>query len=187
MLAQSLTAKNPPAPGLANAVLTFAKLGEFVGHLRESAARYGTANVPSTADTEQIPEDGYDLAVAGIALAAAARIFDFDPDIIGLIEDAQFRGSAIHICRARGGAPVMTAATPAPSGSDVQANWTLSAPICPTCATSYDPSRYDSCDERACCSNCGTQYQIPDRFRPPENQLEHGPVDRAQAPQTQGR
>lgn len=178
MLTYSPNAATAPAPGLANSVLTFATLGAFVTHLRESAKRYGTAIVPPRADTEHIPEDGYDLDVRGIALAAAARIFDFDPGVIALIEDAQFRGCPVHICRARGGAPVMTAATPA-----VQA---MSAPICPTCATSYDPSCYDSCDERACCSNCGTLYRIPGRCRPPADDREHGALGRIQSPQTRG-
>ncbi len=185
MLAHSPTAKNTSAPGLVNAVLTFATLGKFVSHLRESASRYGTAIVPSKADSDHIPDDGYDLDVAGIALATAARIFDFDCNVIALIEDAQFRGRPVHICRARGGAPVMTAANRGRSNSDTQASRTQSAPICPTCATSYDPSRYDSCDERAWCANCGTPYRIPDRFRPPEDQLENGSVDQVQTSQAE--
>lgn len=187
MPAHSPTAKNTSAPGLACAISTFATLGKFVSHLRESAERYGTAIVPSKADPDQIPEIGYDLDVAGIALATAARIFDFDCNVIALIEDAQFRGCPVHICRARGGAPVMTAANRGRSNSDTQVNGTLSAPICPTCANSYDPPRYDSCEERAWCANCGTPYRIPDRFRPPEDQLENGSVDQVPAWQAQGR
>lgn len=188
MLTHKLAADAAPTPGLVRSVLTFAKLGEFVSHLRESAARYGTAIVPPEADPEHIPEDGYDLDVSGIALAAAARIFEFDSDVIALIEEAQFRGCAVHIGRARGGAPVMMAATPSPSRSDARAiQAVLSGPICPTCATSYDPSRYDRCDDRACCSNCGTLYRVPDRLRPLEDQLEHRPVGQVQSSQLQAR
>ncbi|WP_067737346.1 hypothetical protein [Novosphingobium naphthalenivorans] len=52
----------------------------------------------------------------------------------------------------------------------------FSDPICPTCATSYDPSHYDIYEDHACCANCGTEYQIPAEYRAlhPEDYLEHG-------------
>lgn len=36
----------------------------------------------------------------------------------------------------------------------------FSGPICPHCATSYDPEHYDFVEDRAVCSNCGTLYQV---------------------------
>ncbi|WP_337847871.1 hypothetical protein [Sphingomonas sp.] len=50
----------------------------------------------------------------------------------------------------------------------------LSTPFCPACATLYSPDRYDPVDDCARCSNCGTEYQIPDEHRPlhPEDALE---------------
>lgn len=37
----------------------------------------------------------------------------------------------------------------------------FTAPICPCCATLYDPQHYDFVEDRACCSNCHTFYQVP--------------------------
>jgi hypothetical protein len=118
MLAQSLTNTSTPEMGTPQAILTFAALGNLVTHLKESAARYGTATVPPAAAREHIPASGFDLDVAGIALATAARIFDFDPKIIALIDDAQFHRRPVHIAPARGGAPVMTAAATERRGTD---------------------------------------------------------------------
>ncbi len=52
----------------------------------------------------------------------------------------------------------------------------FAAPICPTCATSYDPRHYDIYEDHACCPNCGTEYHVPAEYRAlhPEDYLEYG-------------
>ncbi|MDF0543866.1 hypothetical protein PX699_16050 [Sphingobium sp. H39-3-25] len=44
----------------------------------------------------------------------------------------------------------------------------FNAPICPHCATLYDPEQYDDVDECAYCSNCGRAYKIAVEQRPPQ-------------------
>lgn len=52
----------------------------------------------------------------------------------------------------------------------------FTTPICPTCATAYDPSHYDFTEDRACCSNCGLRYRVPDEYVPdiPDDDLDVG-------------
>ena len=50
----------------------------------------------------------------------------------------------------------------------------FNAPICPYCATLYDPEHYDEVDECARCSNCGRTYQVAAEHRP---QQAHTPQD----------
>ncbi len=42
----------------------------------------------------------------------------------------------------------------------------FNAPICPHCATLFDPGRYDDLDECATCSNCGRAYKVAASYRP---------------------
>ena len=44
----------------------------------------------------------------------------------------------------------------------------FNAPICPYCATLYDPEQYDEVDECARCSNCCRAYQVAAEHRPPQ-------------------
>ena len=50
----------------------------------------------------------------------------------------------------------------------------FNTPICPYCATLYDPEHYDEVDECARCSNCGRTYQVAAEHRP---QQAHTPQD----------
>ena len=52
----------------------------------------------------------------------------------------------------------------------------FAAPICPACATGYDPQHFDIYEDRACCPNCGTEYRVPAEYRAlhPEDYLEYG-------------
>lgn len=42
----------------------------------------------------------------------------------------------------------------------------FNAPICPHCATLFDPACYDDIDECATCSNCGRAYKVAATHRP---------------------
>lgn len=42
----------------------------------------------------------------------------------------------------------------------------FNAPICPHCATLFDPECYDEVDECATCSNCGHAYKVAANHRP---------------------
>ncbi|AGH51917.1 hypothetical protein G432_21190 (plasmid) [Sphingomonas sp. MM-1] len=44
----------------------------------------------------------------------------------------------------------------------------FNAPICPYCATLYDPEQYDEVDECARCSNCCRAYLVAAEHRPPQ-------------------
>jgi hypothetical protein len=110
MLAARHTTETPTDAIPQRAVLTFAALADFMTHLRANAARYGGALTSARAHPDEIPQDGFDLDVEGIALATAAKIFAFDEGVIALIDDAQYHRRPIHIARTRGGAPVMMAA-----------------------------------------------------------------------------
>lgn len=50
----------------------------------------------------------------------------------------------------------------------------FSGPICPHCATAYDPKHYDFVEDRACCSNCGALYRVSDDHVPdiPDDELD---------------
>jgi len=62
---------------------------------------------------------------------------------------------------------------------DISANLRalFNAPICPHCATLYDPEQYDEVDECAICSNCGRSYKVTAEQRPsqPDNS-QHEPL-----------
>lgn len=42
----------------------------------------------------------------------------------------------------------------------------FSGPICPYCATAYDPEHYDFVEDRACCPNCSALYRVGDEHVP---------------------
>jgi len=42
----------------------------------------------------------------------------------------------------------------------------FTAPICPHCATAYDPKHYDFVEDRACCANCGAHYPVGEQHIP---------------------
>ncbi len=54
----------------------------------------------------------------------------------------------------------------------------FNAPICPVCATPYDPKHYDFDENRACCSNCHTHYDVPADHVPdiPDDMLDIGDI-----------
>lgn len=58
----------------------------------------------------------------------------------------------------------------------------FTSPFCPNCATVYSHDQYDLTDDCACCSNCGTPYDLPDEYHPdrPEESLEQGFIETPQ-------
>lgn len=75
------------------AVITARQLAALRRYLRSEGNRIGTVLL----EPDEVLGDSFEARVCPLALAAVTRLFNYDPAVIGVVEEAQFRGRRISI------------------------------------------------------------------------------------------
>ncbi len=92
--------QNGPAPV---AVITARRLSAFRRYLRAESDRLGHALIVPDA----MISDHFEARVCPLALAAVTAVFDHDPAVISVIEEAQFRGRRIVVTHSADAAQII--------------------------------------------------------------------------------
>lgn len=75
------------------AIITARQLAALRRYLRTEGERIGVTLI----EPDEIIGDSFEARVCPLAFAAIARLFDHDPAVISVVEEAQFRGRRISI------------------------------------------------------------------------------------------
>ena len=79
------------------AFVTAGQLAVFRSFLGQESARLGQPLLDlKSIDTEPL-NTGFEARVCPLSLVSVARLFDLDPAVIGVIEEAQFRGLRVLV------------------------------------------------------------------------------------------
>ena len=89
-------ADDRPGP---RAVINARQLAAFRTFLREEGARIRTVLLDPDAAEDAYLSYHFEARVCPLALAAIARVFDFNTDVISVIEEAQFRCRRVSVWR----------------------------------------------------------------------------------------
>lgn len=99
-------ADDQPRP---TAIINARQLAAFRNFLREEGERIGIHLLdPDFADDDYLSYR-FEARICPLALAAVARVFDFQTDVITVIEEAQFRSRRVSVYRAEGTGPITLA------------------------------------------------------------------------------
>ncbi|PZU74424.1 MAG: hypothetical protein DI530_16160 [Sphingomonas sp.] len=89
-------ADDRPGP---RAVINARQLAAFRTFLREESVRSRTVLLDPDAAEDAYLSYHFEARVCPLPLAAIARVFDFDADVIGVVEEAQFRCRRVSVWR----------------------------------------------------------------------------------------
>lgn len=81
------------------ATITARQLAAFRTFLRQESVRTGTVLLDPDADEDAFLSYHFEARVCPVALAAVTRVFDFQTDVISVIEEAQFRLRRVSVFR----------------------------------------------------------------------------------------
>lgn len=81
------------------AVITAPQLGAFQRYLRDEGDRLGIVLLDPDALADDYLSYHFEARICPLALASTARVFDHDPDALAVLEEAQFRGRRVMVCR----------------------------------------------------------------------------------------
>ena len=81
------------------ATINARQLAAFRAFLRDEGARTGTVLLDPDAAEEEFLSYHFEARVCPVALAAIARVFDLQTDVIGVVEEAQFRVRRVSVFR----------------------------------------------------------------------------------------
>lgn len=84
------------------AIITARQLGAFRRFLRAEGARIGI----DLLEPDEYLGDNFEVRVCPLPLAAVTRTFEHAPDVISVVEEAQFRGRRLAIHHSVGGAEI---------------------------------------------------------------------------------
>lgn len=79
------------------ATINARQLAAFRAYLREEGERLGLALLDPDSDEERVLALNFEARICPLALASVARVFDHDPAVIAVLDEAQFRGRRITI------------------------------------------------------------------------------------------
>ena len=79
------------------ATINARQLAAFRAYLREEGERLGLALLDPDRDEERVLALNFEARICPLALASVARVFDHDPAVIAVLDEAQFRGRRITI------------------------------------------------------------------------------------------
>ncbi|KKI19792.1 MULTISPECIES: hypothetical protein [Sphingomonas] len=96
-------ADDQPGP---RATINARQLAAFRTFLREESARCRAVLLDPDAPEDEYLSYHFEARVCPLALAAIARIFDFDADVISVVEEAQFRCRRVSVWRDEGAATI---------------------------------------------------------------------------------
>ncbi|PBN42943.1 hypothetical protein [Sphingobium sp. D43FB] len=89
-------ADDQPGP---RAIINARQLAAFRSFLREESIRTGTLLLDPDAAEDEFLSYHFEARVCPLALAAIVRIFDFQADVISVVEEAQFRCRRVSVYR----------------------------------------------------------------------------------------
>lgn len=89
-------ADDQPGP---RAIINARQLAAFRTFLREESTRCRAVLLDPDAPEDEYLSYHFEARVCPLALAAIARVFDFDTDVIGVVEEAQFRCRRVSVWR----------------------------------------------------------------------------------------
>ena len=103
-----------------HAIVTARQLASFRSFLIQEQVRTGIAMIdPTDAEGDDLSYR-FDARVCPIALACFARLFDYDAEVIGVIEAAQFEARRVTISRIGGDGDIaMTVSTTPDEGREL--------------------------------------------------------------------
>lgn len=81
------------------ATINARQLAAFRAFLREESERTCTVLLAPDADEDAFLSYHFEARVCPLALAAVTRVFDFQTDVISVVEEAQFRCRRVSVCR----------------------------------------------------------------------------------------
>lgn len=81
------------------ATINARQLAAFRSFLRAENVRTGTVLLDPDAAEDEFLSYHFEARVCPVALAAITKVFDFQTDVISVIEEAQFRCRRVSICR----------------------------------------------------------------------------------------
>ncbi|ARR57846.1 hypothetical protein HY78_30620 (plasmid) [Rhizorhabdus wittichii DC-6] len=81
------------------ATINARQLAALRTYLREESVRIGTVLLDPDAAEDAFLSYHFEARVCPLALAALAKVFDFAPDVISVVEEAQFRSRRISVYR----------------------------------------------------------------------------------------
>lgn len=82
------------------ATINARQLAAFRTYLREESLRVGTVLLDPDAAEDAYLSYHFEARVCPLALASITKVFDFATDVIGVVEEAQFRSRRISVYRA---------------------------------------------------------------------------------------
>ena len=81
------------------AIITARQLAAFRTYLREQGARFGIKLLDPDAAEDDFLSYQFEARVCPLALASVTAVFDFELDVISVVEDAQFRARRVAVFR----------------------------------------------------------------------------------------
>ncbi len=81
------------------ATITARQLAAFRTFLRDESARTGTVLLDPDAAEDEFLSYHFEARVCPVALASVTRVFDFQTDVISVVEEAQFRSRRVSVFR----------------------------------------------------------------------------------------
>lgn len=81
------------------AEISTAQLADFCSLLRGEGRRLATSLIDLDDDNESPPTWGFEVRVCPVSLATLAATFEFDPQVIAVLDEAQFRARRVSIWR----------------------------------------------------------------------------------------
>ncbi len=81
------------------ATITARQLAAFRTFLRQESVRTGTVLLDPDAAEDEFLSYHFEARVCPIALASVTRVFDFQIDVISVVEEAQFRSRRVRVFR----------------------------------------------------------------------------------------
>lgn len=84
------------------AVITARQLAAFRRYLRAEGERIGLPLI----EPDEAIADRFEARICPLALAAVTALFDHDPAVITVVEEAQFRGRRISVCHSASDAQI---------------------------------------------------------------------------------
>lgn len=81
------------------AVITAPQLGAFQRYLRDEGDRLGIVLLDPDGTDDDYLSYHFEARICPLSLASTGRVFDHDPDALAVLEEAQFRGRRVMVCR----------------------------------------------------------------------------------------
>lgn len=79
------------------ATINARQLAAFRAYLREQGQRLGLALLDPDSDEERVLALNFEARIGPLAIAATARVFDYDEAVIAVLDEAQFRSRRVTV------------------------------------------------------------------------------------------